>query len=108
MNDKIEDLIKESGKKTTVDFVSRTMLGVEESIQRKLRLRLQLLISFISVLLAAAAWVLIRGGFQVELFGVVLSLPRILTMVIMTAGAFFSILHVLLLVKFTRLERQLT
>lgn len=97
-NDPIAKLVKESKLETSDAFTELMMGKLEQQLERRMRLRLYLLITGVAVFFAITTFVLITSGFTVPAFGLKIQLPKMFTMLAITMGGFLAVLHLLKLV----------
>ncbi len=93
--DPIKHLIKASGVETSTDFTQKTIEKMEQRIQGKIKLRIYLLIVVVTLLFMVVGWALVRTGFTVALFGVLVGLPKVITIVLISLLAFLTHSHLL-------------
>ena len=98
--DPIKKLIQESKLETSVDFTDRTMDLLERRIQRGIKIKLYLLLSFVTVFFSIIAFTLIQSGFKVDVFGLIILLPKVATMVVISLIGYFVFSHLSLLIQF--------
>lgn len=96
--DPIAKLVKESKLETSGAFTELMMDKLEQQLERRMRLRLYLLITGIAVFFAITTFVLITSGFMIPAFGLKIQLPKMFTMLTVTMGGFLAVLHLLKLV----------
>lgn len=92
--DTIKRLLQESKLNTSEGFTDQTMEEIQRRIQHKIRLQLYWLISAIAFLFCLLVFLLISSNFEINTFGIVISLPKILSMLVISMIGYFSILHI--------------
>lgn len=98
-NDPFKKLISESGLQTSAEFTDFTMAKVDSLVNQRLKHKLYLLIAFIILFFVGMAVLLIYSGFQVTAFGVILNLPKILTVIGISLAPSLFILHLYSLIR---------
>ena len=106
MKDPIKDLIKESRLETSTWFTQKTMDELDRRIQQKMKRRLYLLIIAVVLLFVVAAYALASAGFKINAFGLLIPLPKLLTMVFISLVSYICILHLFLLLNFGSFKAQ--
>ncbi|MEM8900609.1 MAG: hypothetical protein AAGC85_21010 [Bacteroidota bacterium] len=96
--DPITKLVKESKLETSDAFTELMMEKLDQQLEKKMRLKLYLLITGIAAFFAITTFVLITSGFTIPAFGLKIQLPKIFSMLIVTMGSFLAVLHLLKLV----------
>ncbi|MCR9253219.1 MAG: hypothetical protein NXI20_22590 [bacterium] len=97
--DIIEDLLKESRLETSDDFSIETMRKLDEVLSRRMKVRLYLLMSFVSLVLVAFVVFLIYTGFEIKMFGEIIALPKVASMVIVSILSYLVLGHLSILKK---------
>ncbi len=95
--DNIEDLLKESRLETSDDFSIETMRKLDEVLSRRMKVRLYLLMSFVSLILVAFVGFLIYTGFEISMFGEIIALPKVASMVVFSILGFLILNHLVIL-----------
>ncbi len=96
--DPIAKLVKGSKLETSDAFTELMMDKLDQQLERRMRVRLYLLICGIAVFFAITTFVLITSGFTIPAFGLKIQLPKMITMLTITVGGFLAVLHLLKLV----------
>ncbi|MEL6194430.1 MAG: hypothetical protein AAFR66_20390 [Bacteroidota bacterium] len=96
--DPIAKLVKESKLETSDAFTELMMDKLEQQLEKKMRLKLYLLITGVAVFFAITTFILITSSFTIPAFGLKIQLPKMFTMLTITMGGFLAVLHLLKLV----------
>lgn len=97
--DIIEDLLKESRLETSDDFLIETMSKLDEVLSKRMKVRLYLLMSFVSLVLVAFVVFLIYTGFEIKMFGEIIALPKVASMVVISILSYLVLGHLSILKK---------
>ncbi|MEM6378245.1 MAG: hypothetical protein AAF705_08535 [Bacteroidota bacterium] len=103
--DPIEQLIKESKLSPSKDFTQLTMDMLDVQVRRRLRIKLVLLAISVALLFCLTIVILIVLDFRVDAFGLIITLPKILTMTVVSMSSYFAILHLFTLVKWQQFKK---
>ena len=91
--DPIKNLIQQSQLETSDGFSEKTMVLIEQRLQQRMKLRLYLFMSFVVLFFSFLVYLLIAAGFTIDVFGLIVSLPKTITMIVISFGAYLTILQ---------------
>ena len=97
-NDPIAKLVKESKLETSDAFTELMMDKLDQQLEKRMRIRLYLLITGVAIFFASTTFILITSSFTIPAFGLQIQLPKMLTMLSITMGGFLAVMHLLKLV----------
>lgn len=102
--DPIAQLVKESGLKTSPGFTDLTMEKLDRRIQLRIKIKLGLLMTAVVLLGIFVAYRLISAQFSIVVFGLLVELPKIVTMVGISMTCYLMVLHLNMLVRMNSLR----
>lgn len=97
--DPIKELMEKAVLNTSQDFTATTMEKLDKRIRSRMKVRLYLLITCISLFFLAVVVILIYTGFSIKAFGWILNLPKLVTMITFSMMCYFTIMHLLVLLR---------
>lgn len=97
--DSIKRLMKKSRLETSQGFTDAVTEELDRRVQQKMKRHLYLLISVIVLFFVAVIFALISLEFRLDVFGLIVSLPKIMTMVVVSLTGYFIILHLFTLIN---------
>ncbi len=100
--DPIHKLVKEASLETSPDFTDSLLQTLEQGIQKRLQVRLYVLIGTWGLLLVLGVYTLISLEFRLEIWGISVHLPEILTLVLLGMLGNLMTWHLLLLLRLGR------
>lgn len=97
--DPLAKLMKQSLLETSSTFTDDTIKKLQKEQSIRLRIRLYLLILFVSVMLVISIGMILYTGFQIHVFGWSIQLPKLTTMLSMSVTGYLLIMYLFTLLK---------